>query len=160
MSTQNGLTQHKASSERSRIKVDIPVLRLNLVMNSRMVRSTLIPGGKKTAAQLQFRATNPSVTCLTIKTQLHSTHGTRSLLMSRHKTVDFLSPRTLVCAWPGSGLAWRGPGQLQKSVSSPLSPPLLSVLSGCHSSSSSPLHRPLYAALKAAHVQTLLGKAP
>lgn len=122
-----------------------------LLTKSWMARSTVGPGGPE-----RLLSCNPDYhNTITI----HTWHRVATHFWScSHKTMDFLSLQSLCVlhrAWHGAG-----PGQLQKSVSSPLSPPLLSVLSGCHSFFSSPLHRPLYAALKAAHVQTLLGKAP
>lgn len=141
-------------------------------MNPVMVRSTYGPGSK-TATQPFFppfssfltkQQKRSSLTSLTDKTRLRS----RSLLImsdvvsqSQNSWISYHCnpPLHPLCTF-GPAQAWLGSGQTSCRSLSPLSPPLLSVLSGCHSSSSSPLHRPLYAALKAAHVQTLLGKAP
>lgn len=134
-----------------------------MVLEAKLLLSLFPPPFSSFLTKQQKRS---SLTSLTVKTRLRS----RSLLImsdvesqSQNSWISYhCNPPSTpsLYVWPCSGLARLGADQLQKSVSSPLSPPLLSVLSGCHSSSSSPLHRPLYAALKAAHVQTLLGKAP
>lgn len=167
MSTQTRLTQHKTSSRQISSKVNIPVLRLVLWPTLRGWEALPVPGAKLLlGCNFEQTSENSSVTSFDYHNTItpHAWHRVVTHVWScvtAIKTVVFLTLQSAMCAF-GPAQAWPGAGRASCRSLSPLLSRLLllSVLSGCHSSSSSPLHRPLYAALKAAHVQTLLGKAP
>lgn len=135
MSTQTRLTQHKTSSRQISSKVNIPVLRLVLWPTPRGWEALPVPGAKLLlGCNFEQTSENSSVTSFDYHNTItpHAWHGVVTHVWScvmAIKTVVFLTLQSAMCAfgparaWPGPGLARRGPGQLQKSVSSPLSPP-------------------------------------
>ena len=130
MSTRTRLTQHKTSSRQISGKVNIPVLRLVLWPSPRGREALPVPGAKLLlGCNFEQTSENSSVTSSDYHNTItpHAWHRVVTHAWScvtAIKTVVFLTLQSAMCAfgpaqaWPGAGL-----GQLQKSVSSPLSPP-------------------------------------